>query len=516
MLGNISIRFQNQFLELSQDGKPLPASLAERLEALFTVTRLKYRRGQDAVNAEGNYSPVASERIKMFRYDDHGQMVCGKGYLPRLREVLPANGYSISMYDCNEPHPRPDRFEPRFDRVLERMQLRYRQGEALSAIVANEGGVIVAPPGYGKGSIVAMAALALPKARILVTTYAKEVAQTLVTRLTPLVSGVGLVTSGKRDWGRVTIVSAGSLHHVAHTATDEPDLILADELHELAAPTYLEQLWRFKRSRMFGFTASWNLRFDKADALLESIFGRVVFEMTYQEAVDQCLVVPIRFEMLPVHLDRNPAAGLKDTNKDRWGIWRNDARNNIISTKCHEFAADEQVLVLVSTVEHAVALKQYLPDFQLNYAVRDPAEHQTYVDRGLLDPADEPPMTRARRDQMRSAFEAGRLKKVISTLWDTGVDFTQLAVMVRAGGGASEIADIQAPGRTTRPDPATGKTHGLVIDCMDYFDPACLRQSHGRRKSYLRQGWEEVLPNGPVSTRRAVDSGADHELVRPA
>jgi len=136
------------------------------------------------------------------------------------------------------------------------------------------------------------------------------------------------------------------------------------------------------------------------------------------------------------------------------------------------------------------------------YDKMDGDMHTSLIKKGMLDMEDEPPMTPAARDQMSRDFVAGTLKKVIATdVWSTGVDFPQLSVLIRADARASEIMDIQAPGRVVRRHDASGKAHGLVIDCMDYFDGAFLRRSMERKKTYMKQGWE--MPNkkrvrGPI------------------
>lgn len=113
----------------------------------------------------------------------------------------------------------------------------------------------------------------------------------------------------------------------------------------------------------------------------------------------------------------------------------------------------------------------------------------------MLDTVNEPAMTPAIRDKMSKDFEAGTLKKVIATdVWSTGVDFPMLSVLIRADARASEIMDIQAPGRVVRRHDASGKEHGIVIDCLDSFDPGFKKRSFERKKTYDEQGWEQTFP----------------------
>ncbi len=153
-----------------------------------------------------------------------------------------------------------------------------------------------------------------------------------------------------------------------------------------------------------------------------------------------------------------------------------------------EFADDVQCLVLVATVDHAVRLKQFLPEYKLCYD--QCKDYAGFVKSGLLDPADEPPMTPVRREAMRTQFEDGTLKKVIATdVWSTGVDFAALPVLCRADGRDSRIMDTQAPCRANRI--FDGKAYALVIDGMDFFHDTLHGRSNRRKRHYIKQGWKQ-------------------------
>jgi hypothetical protein len=228
---------------------------------------------------------------------------------------------------------------------------------------------------------------------------------------------------------------------------------------------------------------------------LEALFGRTIFHMPYWEAVELGLVVPIRVELCDVVMHHNPVANKSGTYKERWGVWRNEQRNSLVAAKAASFADDEQVLVLVKTIEHAVHLRQFLPGWTLVYA---PGElEQKYARQGLV-PDDEPRMTPARSEALRVAFESGQLKKAIATgVWSVGIDPVQLVALVRAQGGASEIADIQAPGRVSRTHTAGSKEVGIVCDFVDKFDAGLMRASQTRVRHYKAMRWDVV--NMPVT-----------------
>jgi superfamily II DNA or RNA helicase len=116
-----------------------------------------------------------------------------------------------------------------------------------------------------------------------------------------------------------------------------------------------------------------------------------------------------------------------------------------------------------------------------------------FIKKGFLS-EDEPILDRARRAKLTEEFSSGKLKKaIVTTVWNVGVSFNALSVLIRADGGGSPINDVQIPGRASRID-GDDKTISTVHDYEDFFNKALLMKSHKRRSSYRRQGWQEILP----------------------
>ena len=100
-------------------------------------------------------------------------------------------------------------------------------------------------------------------------------------------------------------------------------------------------------------------------------------------------------------------------------------------------------------------------------------------------------MNGERRTRLTKDFESGILKKVIATtVWNVGVSFNKLAVLIRADAGASQISDIQIPGRVSRT--AEGKEFGIVHDYLDEFSKHFKTRARGRMKVYTEHGWESM------------------------
>jgi superfamily II DNA or RNA helicase len=423
-------------------------------------------------------------------YDKYGRLVCGAGLMPRVMKLLTEAGLDITTEDVTSVHQRVNRYTMDWDNLVRNFQFRAKQDLAITAIADSTRGIIDAPTGFGKSFLFKALGLLYTKARIVITTKRKDLVEATRIHLSKDLPNIGQVGGGMNKPGRITVCTADSLHKLN---PEDVDILIGEEVHELAAPTYSTALVKFKWARMFGFSGSPTGRMDNADMKLESLFGPVIFHMSYQEAVNLGLVVPIQVRWIDINLPNNPAEGLIDVPRQRHGIWRNEGRNERIAQVAREFAEDEQVLIMVTTFDHAVALRQFLPEFTLCYAERsDDTTFNSHVKNGRL-PEDEPIMTGKRRQELRQKFERGELKKVIATdVWSTGVSFDSLAVMIRADARSSEIMDTQMPGRVCRLH--TDKPVGLVIDCLDQFDSGFRTAARKRQKNYEAKGWAQEKP----------------------
>jgi superfamily II DNA or RNA helicase len=492
----------NSLLQVSGANGELPLEIKKRLESRLCYTHVSFNHA--GFRRSGSFS---SEVRTVFRYDQKGNLVCPRGFAKRLINEFTASGVKVHVTDIDKDYHNGSAFSVDLDKLTSVITLREGQDDCLAAIMSNRDGLIVAPTGFGKSFMFSAICLAYPNAKIHIVTRRVDVMKRLSTSLAKVIPTLGMVGSGNNRWGRVTVITADSMHKISHSGDGCADILLYDEAHEAVAPSYQAELGKYLKTRKFGFTASPDGRMDGAHFLLEAIFGQKIFEMSYNTAVSSNLVVPIKVEWINVNCV-NPCGDLVGVPKERWGIWRNEERNNAIAAKAREYDENEQVLIMVKSVEHAVYLKQSLPEFSLCYDTMDQVDYDRYVKKGLLDPSTEPLMIPARREKMRLGFERGDIKKVISTdVWSTGVDFAQLSVLIRADARSSKIVDIQAPGRVARKHDPSGKEYGLVIDCMDLFDHSFLNRSKSRRLSYKKMGWEEVAGKGkkPIETLEDIE-----------
>jgi superfamily II DNA or RNA helicase len=464
-------------------GRSPPAATRARLEEALTYFERHY---DYTAETPGAFSYV--ER-KLYATDQVGRLMVPLGLKARVAALLRTAGHPVSHRGDPLTALNPAAHAPDWDGLLAEFELFHGQDECLAKIAAAEGGVIAAPTGAGKSTMMRMLCRLYPKARVHVTTKSATLAEEIRADLARVIPDVGFVGAGRKRVARVTVFIADSLHH----GMGEADLLLADELHQLLAPKYARLLGMYGRARMFGFSATPSGRMDGRDLEAEALFGPVLYQIPYQEAQAAGRVVPITVEWLRVLKGPNVSGFKLPALKAQHGVWRNEERNRVIAERVRQFAPDEQVLVMVKTIDHAVRLRALLPDFTLCYAAggMDQDRIDRYAKQGLLA-RDEPLMTVKRRDELRRAFAAGELKKVISNyVWSTGVNFVHLGVLVRADAAGSAINDGQIPGRVCRRVPGV-KESALLVDCWDEWDNGFLRKSQSRRRNYQQRGWAQV------------------------
>jgi superfamily II DNA or RNA helicase len=175
-------------------------------------------------------------------------------------------------------------------------------------------------------------------------------------------------------------------------------------------------------------------------------------------------------------------------------------RNRKIAEVARQYDDTTQVLITCETVEHAMALKKELPEFTVVHAENAITDYDRsyYARQGIWPPA-HPTMTADRRWELTRAFENGSLKKVIvTTVWNVGVSFDALEVLIRAEAGGSAIMDTQIPGRASRL--FDDKSCGTIHDFVDNWDGGFKNRSGARRNNYAKHGWTQTYADDKQKT----------------
>lgn len=465
-----------------------PAELGAQFENVCTVKVVK----QEQPCAENGWQQKRFvEEKTLFWYDttpDGVPVFCAfSGYGYRLEYVLKQQGHEVEVKDlvpCGLPE-RPD-----LD-LFKNIEWRGSQCTVFAKLLANRMGVIDCPTGWGKSFLIRQLARAYPNARICATVPSTAVAKELYDELFMFdPANTGIIGGGKhRLKRRVMVAVTHSLHHI----DPETNLVLVDEAHAVLTEGFIEKFGGLRRARFFAFTASPEGRSDQADGFMEAMFGPVLHHVPYQEAVESGNVVQVRYRVYQC-ADGPATTGIKNKiRRDRQGIWRNPSRNALVVHAAQqaekEHGEDAQILIMVSTAEHAYILQQALPHYVV--VAGELSEEREEQLRGSLAMTDDQIVTTKEMEaEYKEKFSSAEIKHAIATFkWSKGVNFLDLKVLIRADGTASEISSTQVPGRLSRKGSDGQKPEGILVDFNDSFCPTLKQRALSRFKVYRRHGW---------------------------
>ena len=449
------------------------------------ASQLRYQRTYQ-VREPGRGVRYEREQVDLHAFDDLKNLMCPRGFLPRVEGFLADRGISYvhsTVSDISLPKAEMGQLG----------SLRIGQLEVLQSIANNPCGVVDALTGFGKGVLLEKVVRMYPDNVHAIFTKSKSVCNMLYKRLALCLPSTGCWNSDIHKRGNPIVCTIGSMTHLE---LDKIEVAQFDEVHELIIPSFLNHYDKFKGAKFISYSATPDDRMDNSALAVEAYFGPKIAKVDYQDGVDMGLVVPIRVLRISPKdtLDFSPS-NLQGINSDvvryRKGYWDNDARNNLIAKTVTDLLptflkeSDPQILILVDKVEHALRLAKKLPDFNLAHGTISTDAKSRFRSQSILPSK---VLSKKEVENLREDFSTGKERRVIATgIWSTGVDFPELSAIVRADGGASTIKDIQMPGRVCRL--SEGKVEGILVDFTDEFDSWTARRSNSRLANYESKKW---------------------------
>jgi superfamily II DNA or RNA helicase len=421
------------------------------------------------------------------------------GFAVPLRQKLAELGHEVTVIDERTPRPR-------YDMVAGMKGLReYQYRAAYDAIYAG-GGVLHCPTGYGKTALAGAIIHAHPRedlcARntptVMVVTPGKDLARKNWQDLHQFCQGreVGMVGGGVDKFSEdVVIITPESLKNIPDATMNDVGILIYDEVHTLSE-VRATTVMRAKRALRYGLSATPSGRFDNADKVITGVFGPVVFQCTYAEAIEVGAVVPIRVYWLGC-----PEPGSARPYKTRDAIYRNMQHRNgkfhqLVRALFDRVPADRQLLAVVDRLDHMNSLIPHLNGSTVMV-------HATSTQKSLDEHSQHnlAPIKSKEREAIYDQMAAGELKRVVSSgIYRQGVNFPQLSVLVNLAGMKSEIIAGQLPGRASRS--IEGKDYAFIVDFWHDWDKEeikgkwqagyLLRDDMARETVYKEMGFDQV------------------------
>jgi len=141
----------------------------------------------------------------------------------------------------------------------------------------------------------------------------------------------------------------------------------------------------------------------------------------------------------------------------------NDIRNNKIAEIAKK---NKRVLILFNKIKHGEELLKRLPNAILVHGSNSKDE---------------------RDDAEKYLKENEDAIVIASKIWAKGKNIPEIENYINAGGGVSEIEQIQKMGRAVRLSSKTGKKMAYIHDFLDSYSPLSLKQSRIRERVYIKE-----------------------------
>lgn len=403
--------------------------------------------------------------------------------------------------------PTEIRLEPFQERLLERVELARVRGQHRNLLVAatGTGKTVMAAVDYARLKE------RLPRARLLFVAHRQELlAQAIATfrqALGDAAFGEEWV-GGRRpaDYEHVfasiqSISAAGPENmHPEHF-----DVVIVDEFHHAAAPTYDRLLSQLRPRELLGLTATPE-RSDGAQ-ILGWFEGRIAAELRLWDAIDQHRLVPFTYYGIHDGMD------LREVPWRRGRGYDSDTLTNLYtSTDAWARTVIRQVNAHVDDMETMKCLGFCVSVEHANYMARQFTEHgirAVAVTGGTPDPE---------RRQALQDLAGGRVKALFSVdIFNEGVDVPALNTVLMLRPTESPTVFIQQLGRGLRRAP--NKAFCTVLDFVGThrrefrFDQR-LRALLGGTRAQLLNQVQEGFPYLPAGCHIQLDRKASEVVLR--
>ena len=428
---------------------------------------------------------IEVKKMSLLARQDRGGKECGITYQGFFTYVVAAyveSGYIPIMHDDRVSNERRGTFETP-DMSLA-YGLRFRQRELLEeGLMKNSSGLIGAPTRYGKTPLIVNTLRVMPNCTTCVIAPGVDLVNQLYYDITEkfglpgrrvhLCHGSKKV-KGALQKGDVVVCSVDSLQNLS---PGDYDLVIADEPHALVSDSRIGLVDSFTKARRIGFGATLHGRFDGRDKLITGIFGPILAERTYLEAVEEGAICPLNIIFLDIEVSPK---NYRDRNQAYNAIlFKNKTIASIVEKMCNSIIpAEWQTLIFIRHEPQALMLRKAIGE-------------ETTVAMAKS-------MTDAERAEVTELLRTDKVKRCLcSRIYVQGVTFSDVRVLINAEAGGNNTSAIQKPGRLAEVRP--NKKCGIVIDFA--FKPmadveskngywmAPIRDSQNRETAYREKGY---------------------------
>ena len=421
------------------------------------------------------------------------------GFASRLKNWFTKRNLPYTIVDKRTPMPQVD--------VVKAMEGLYDyQYEPVYKLLMSGGGIAACPTGFGKTHLMGgickgyshqslcerdtpIIAVCAPDRDIVEKNY-EDLCNILPDR------DIGLCMSGRKKImvEDIMVITTDSLHLLD---TESVGVLISDEVHASVSTKRADTIMSFTKAARFGFSATPTGRFDGRDVVTEGMFGPAVFTCSYADGVKLGALVPIRVFWINVPIEDMRLQLLGKISQRgacyRRGVYDNPDMQELVRKLMTESPESMQTLCILQHIEQMDKLLNVCKDIPYVHACTDASK--------LTKRTNVEPINNKQRKSIYNQVKEGEIRKILSTwIYKQGVNFPELSLILNAGGGGSDIAARQIPGRESRA--IEGKHESYLIDFWHPWDVRVdkdgkkkpghiLRDDKSREKAYTDLGFDQ-------------------------
>ena len=334
------------------------------------------------------------------------------------------------------------------------------QLEALTAMLEQEQGLVIAQPGFGKTQVV-LALASVVETPTLVIVHTKDILKQWQDRISELLpdAKVGLIQGAKEDVGEITLTTVQTFRKVIRINRELQKAfgcVVLDEAHHAPASTFDEILNDMPAKYRFGVTAT-DKRADGKHPYMKVVFGPVIYRHDFISKV------PVQVIPIKSHKFYYGYRGAWDWRGLLDALISDPVRNTTIARRIDKAVADGHIcLVLSREIKHLE-----------NMAAYTQSRHEILTGE----------RPQSERNALLDEFRTGTLPVVFATqLADEALDVPILSAVFLTFPGKHDGRIIQQVGRALREHPL--KSHAVIFDVVDERVRPLRRQWMQRKQAY--------------------------------
>lgn len=356
--------------------------------------------------------------------------------------------------------------------MLEGIELREYQLEAVERLLAGTRGIAKMATNSGKTEVMAaiISILGMPT---VVLVHRKELMYQTAARFRQRMrcDTVGMVGDGIDSPDFITVAMIQTMYN-SMVYINEPvpgyhknAVLMIDECHHASSDQFMDVINNLPGHYRFGFSGT-PLKYDVlADMKLIGATGPVLVDISNDYLIRGGYSVPPLVHVHDVYSDDSALWEMTYQEAYDSCVVDNATRNALISKLAIESAG--VVLVLVRYIRHGNALQKQIPGSVFVHGSCTTEERSVVLER------------------MRFG-NAGTY--IASTIFDEGIDVPSVDTLILAGGGKSNIKLLQRVGRGLRT--SAGKSKLVVHDFVDDTNHHLLSHSEERIRVYESEGFQ--------------------------